>query len=70
MPVYTTREDRDRAIQALAEEYPKTFFVIGGRRKPLKHGIERDIEADLAKDNDHATTLRMQWRGTAATSAT
>ena len=53
MAVYSLREDRDRAIQALAEEYPKTFFIIGERRKPLKHGIEKDIEAELAKDNDH-----------------
>jgi hypothetical protein len=53
MPVYSLREDRDRAIQALAAEYPKTFFPIGERRKPLKHGIEKDIEVELAKDNDH-----------------
>jgi sRNA-binding protein len=53
MPAYPLREDRDRAIQALAQEYPKTFFIIGQRRKPLKHGIEKDIEAELAKDNDH-----------------
>jgi sRNA-binding protein len=54
MPAYSLREDRDRAVQALAQEYPKTFFIIGERRKPLKHAIEQDIEADLAKDNDHA----------------
>jgi sRNA-binding protein len=53
MPAYSLREDRDRAIQALAQEYPKTFFIIGERRKPLKHGIEKDIEAELARDNDH-----------------
>jgi hypothetical protein len=53
MPTYSLREDRDRAIQALAQEYPKTFFTVGERRKPLKHGIEKDIEAELAKDNDH-----------------
>jgi sRNA-binding protein len=53
MATYSLREDRDRAIQALAQEYPKTFFAVGERRKPLKHGIEKDIEAELAKDNDH-----------------
>jgi hypothetical protein len=53
MAAYSLREDRDRAIQALAQEYPKTFFIIGERRKPLKHGIEKDIEAELARDNDH-----------------
>ena len=53
MPAYSLREDRDRAVQALAQEYPKTFFIIGERRKPLKHGIEKDIAAELAKDNDH-----------------
>jgi sRNA-binding protein len=52
MSVRTIREERERAIKALAEEYPKTFFVIGERRKPLKLGIEKDIEADLAKDSD------------------
>jgi sRNA-binding protein len=53
MPVHTIREDRDRCIQALAGAYPRTFFIVGERRKPLKIGIARDIEADLAKDNDH-----------------
>jgi hypothetical protein len=53
MATYSLREDRDRAIQALSAEYPKTFFTDGGRRKPLKQGIEKDIEAELAKDNDH-----------------
>jgi hypothetical protein len=23
------------------------FFIAGERRKPLKHGIEKDIEAEL-----------------------
>jgi sRNA-binding protein len=53
MPAYTLREDRERAIQTLAQEFPKTFFVIGERRKPLKLNIEKDIEAEVAKDNDH-----------------
>jgi hypothetical protein len=53
MPAHSLREDRDRAVQALAQEYPKTFFIIGERRKPLKHGIEKDIETELARDNDH-----------------
>jgi len=52
--MYSLRGDRDRAVQALAENYPKAFFVVGERRKPLKHGILQDIEADLARDNDHA----------------
>jgi hypothetical protein len=52
MSAYTLREDRDRAIQTLAREYPKAFFVVGERRKPLKIGIEKDVEADMAKDND------------------
>jgi hypothetical protein len=37
LATYSLREDRDRAIQALAQEYPKTFFTVGDRRKPLKH---------------------------------
>jgi sRNA-binding protein len=52
MTAHTIREERERAIQALAKEYPKTFFVVAERRKPLKHDIEKDIKADLAKDND------------------
>jgi sRNA-binding protein len=52
MSVSSIREDRERAIQVLAQEYPKAFFIIARQRKPLKHGIERDIEAELAKDND------------------
>jgi sRNA-binding protein len=57
MPVSTVREDREQAIQALAEEYPKAFFIVGQRRKPLKLGIEKDIEADLAKANDDSPLL-------------
>jgi len=53
MPIYSLREDRDRAVQALAQEYPKAFFIVGERRKPLKLDIEKDIETELAKDNDH-----------------
>jgi len=54
MPAYSLREDRDRAIQALAQEFPKAFFILGERRKPLKLDIERDLEAELAKDPDHS----------------
>jgi sRNA-binding protein len=53
MSVYTTREERDRAVRILAQEFPKTFFTIARQRKPLKHGTEKDIEAALAEDNDH-----------------
>ena len=52
MIAHTTREERDLAIQALAEEYPKAFFIVAEQRKPLKHDIEKDIKADLAKDDD------------------
>jgi sRNA-binding protein len=44
------RDDRERAIEALAEAYPKAFFTVGKTRKPLKVGIEDDIKADLSKD--------------------
>jgi hypothetical protein len=57
MPVSTTREERDRAIKALAKEYPKAFFVNTIQRKPLKLGIEKDIEADLAKADDNSPLL-------------
>ena len=48
-----SRDDRERALLALAEEYPKTFFVEPKRRMPLKHGIEEDIKADLIT-NQHS----------------
>jgi hypothetical protein len=51
--VHTIREDRERAVQALAQEYPKAFFIIARQRRPLKHGIEKDIEAELANHSDH-----------------
>jgi hypothetical protein len=47
-----TRDQRELAIKALTKEYPKAFFATGNRRKPLKHGIEKDIEVDLAKNED------------------
>jgi sRNA-binding protein len=53
VPVYSTREERDRAVEILALEFPKTFFANPRQRKPLKHDIEKDIAAELAKDTDH-----------------
>ena len=44
------RDDLDRAIEALCEAYPKTFFRDPRLRRPLKLGIEKDINADLARD--------------------
>jgi sRNA-binding protein len=52
MSVFSTREDRELAVAALCREYPKAFFLMPQRRKPLKLGIERDIEADLEKLTD------------------
>ncbi len=52
MPVLTLRKDRDDAINALCEEYPKAFFADPKRRVALKHGIKKDIEAELAKDKN------------------
>jgi sRNA-binding protein len=52
MPVTSVREDRDLAIRALCEEYPKTFFADPKRRVPLKIDIDKDIEADLAKNKN------------------
>jgi sRNA-binding protein len=43
-------DDLSRAVEALSEFYPRTFFVEGRHRRPLKHNIARDIEADIAKD--------------------
>jgi ProP effector len=46
------RDDRDRAVDALCETYPKAFFAEGRTRRPLKIGIEDDIKADFAKSSD------------------
>jgi ProP effector len=55
--ILSTRQRRDQAITAtialLAETFPKTFFVFQERRRPLKIGIHRDIQAKL----DGAITL-------------
>jgi sRNA-binding protein len=48
----TDRDDRERAIEALSEAYPKTFFVEPRKRRPLKNGIEKDVADDLAADVD------------------
>jgi hypothetical protein len=49
------RDDCERAIEALCEAYPKTFFAIGKTRKPLKIDIEDDIKSDICK---HDSELR------------
>ena len=46
------RDDKERAVEALCEAYPKAFFSEGRTRRPLKVGIEDDIKADLAKSSD------------------
>jgi len=46
------RDDRERAIEALCEVYPKTFVAEGRNRRPLKIGIEEDIKADISNTND------------------
>jgi ProP effector len=40
-------------IALLAERYPRTFFVLGKQRKPLKIGIADDIMADGAIDSEN-----------------
>jgi sRNA-binding protein len=44
------RDDVERGIEALSEAYPKTFFVPGRMRRPLKKGIAADLKAKL-KEN-------------------
>jgi sRNA-binding protein len=46
------RDDRDRAIEALSEMYPKAFFENPRQRRPLKHDIAKDIKKDLAANPD------------------
>jgi hypothetical protein len=46
------RDERDRAVEVLCEMYPKTFFSNPRQRRPLKHGILQDINADLAAHPD------------------
>lgn len=52
MPVFALRQERENAVEILCEEYPRTFFSDPRRRVPLKHGIEEDIEADLAENKN------------------
>jgi sRNA-binding protein len=47
------RDDRERALEALCDTYPKTFFSTPRQRRPLKHRIEQDIAADIASDPKH-----------------
>jgi hypothetical protein len=47
------RNDVERAIEALCDAYPKTFFINPRLRRPLKINIAKDIKADVAKDPDH-----------------
>jgi hypothetical protein len=47
------RDDRERAIEALCEAYPKTFFADGRNRRPLKIRIEEDIKADISNTNNN-----------------
>jgi sRNA-binding protein len=51
-----SRNERDRALLALTEEYPKAFFIEPKRRVPLKHGIEQDMKADLTT-NQHSALV-------------
>ena len=47
------KQDRKREILALlCAKFPKTFFVYERRRRPLKVGIHRDIEAVLGAEVD------------------
>jgi sRNA-binding protein len=48
--MYSEPDDLARAIEALSEIYPRTFFVNGRLRQPLKHDIVQDIKADIADD--------------------
>jgi hypothetical protein len=46
------RDERDRAVELLCEIYPKAFFANARLRRPLKHDILKDIEADLTAHPD------------------
>jgi hypothetical protein len=46
------RDDRERAVEALCETYPETFFLNGRQRRPLKSNILQDIKADIAAHPD------------------
>jgi sRNA-binding protein len=66
MPIYKNREECERTIGILCEEYPGTFFIHPRRRVPLKHGIEKDIEASLADNKnsrllDHDFVDAVEW---------
>jgi sRNA-binding protein len=52
MSVFALRREREDAIDILRLEYPRAFFSDPRRRVPLKHAIEEDIKADLAKNKN------------------
>src|SRR5215831_3403814 len=43
-------DELSRAVEALSEMYPKTFFVCGPQRLPLKHDIAGDIKTYIANN--------------------
>jgi hypothetical protein len=47
-----TRDDSERTVEILIENYPKTFFADPRQRRPLKPNIHADILEDIAKDPD------------------
>jgi sRNA-binding protein len=47
-----TRDESERALEALIETYPKTFFKSPPQRRPLKPNIVNDILKDIAANPD------------------
>jgi sRNA-binding protein len=49
-------------IALLAERFPRTFFVVGKNRKPLKVGIYYDLVADLRDEvSERALSLTLYY---------
>src|SRR5437764_7834413 len=66
MSMAMLRREREETIEALCAAYPKTFFADPRHRLPLKHNIEQDIEAELARNKnsrllDHDISDALEW---------
>jgi hypothetical protein len=52
LPKVSLREERERTIGLLADEYPATFFIVPQKRRPLTKTIEADLLNELEKDRE------------------
>src|SRR5262245_37142132 len=56
-----TRQENEDAIRLLADRYPKCFFEEPRLRRPLKHNIITDLQADGAPLAHVLLTSAIEW---------